>query len=278
MLCSCGSEAVYERIHEGNAYCASCLSHQVEETCYRTVVHEHLIEKGDCVIVGVSGGKDSAVLLALLKKLQDALPFSLKALAVNEGIAGYRNESLSVARHWCATLGIEYETVSFPAGHELDAFARRKHCTYCGVLRRSLLNKGARELGATKLALGHNADDESQSILMNVLNGDVTRFERLGARPPSRGDRFVPRIKPLRNIMEKEIVAYALVNKVPFYRSECPYSHDNVRRDVLEVINALEQKRPGTKMKILGFYDGLRQQRDVRSNSLSHCLSCGEPS
>ncbi len=277
MNCACGMDAVYYRKHEGNAYCGACLTKQVENTFFRTVRESSLVDKNGVVAVGVSGGKDSSVLLHLLKKLQQYMKFELKAVSIDEGIAGYRDKSLEIIRDFCVSVGVEHHEFSFENEFKepVDDFRVKKYCTYCGVLRRNALNKAARRLGANKLAVGHNLDDEAQSILLNVFKGDVNRFVRLGAKPPSVGEKLVQRIKPLRNILEKEITAYAIINKIPFYRGECPYSFDNMRREVLELLNNLEQKRPGTKMQVVAFYDSLQSKK--KDKNLGSCEKCGEP-
>jgi uncharacterized protein (TIGR00269 family) len=280
MLCGCGERAVYYREHEGNAYCASCFSNQIENTFNKTVRESKLIKKSDVVVVGVSGGKDSSVLLYLLAQLQKRVGFSLKAVSVDEGISGYRDASLLIAKNICASLYVEHSVFSFKQefGKTMDDLNVKKYCTYCGVLRRNLINKAARELGATVLAVGHNLDDEAQSILMNIINSDVNSFMRLGPKPSSSNNsKFVPRIKPIRNILEKEIIEYAKIKKIPFYDGECPYSKDNVRREALFLLDSLEKKRPGTKMKIVSFYDSLNSY-EKKQKIMNYCMKCGEPS
>ncbi|MBI2971309.1 MAG: TIGR00269 family protein [Candidatus Aenigmarchaeota archaeon] len=278
--CACGTKGIYYRRWEGKYYCASCFARQVETRFRKTVSANKLVRKGERVAVALSGGKDSAALLYLLNELRKHMPFTLVAVSADEGITGYRDASLEKAEELTKMLGVEHHTASFA-----EAFAvttddiEKKHCTYCGVFRRYLLNKKAHELGADKLAVGHNLDDEAQSILMNFFRGDIARFHRLGAKPASGGDGFVPRIKPLRDIPEKETALYALVRNLPFSGSECPHSFDNLRRDVQAMVNGLEAKYPGTKMQIVSFYDRLKPSLTAaRKEAIAHCAQCGEPS
>jgi uncharacterized protein (TIGR00269 family) len=283
MKCKCGKKAVFYRSHEGTGYCKKCLCYQVEKTFKRTVKKNGLIKKGDKLAVAISGGKDSSVLLYLLRDIQKNIPFEMFAISIDEGIKGYRNKSLIFAKKLAKSLGIKHHIFSFKDNIKitLDEMPKnRKHCTYCGVFRRYLLNKKSLGLHAKKLALGHNMDDEAQSIIMNVMRDDLSRFNRLGAFPEhSKNSKFIPRIKPLRNISEKEITAYAIIKKISFYEEECPMSHDNFRRDVQSVLNDIENKHAGTKIKIVSFYDKVKTYTNIKKKGkMKYCQKCGEPS
>jgi uncharacterized protein (TIGR00269 family) len=271
--CDCGKPAVYLRRNEGRHYCSKCLTRQVERNFLRTIRKEN-IQKGDVIAVGVSGGKDSMVLLHLMQKLSKKVPVKLMAITIDEGIEGYRDKSIGIVKEFAENLMIEHHIFSFKEefGTRTDLI-REKHCTACGVFRRRLLNKKARELGANKLALGHNLDDEAQSVLMNVLRGDL---KRMGVQKGKPG--MVQRIKPLKNIPEKEIVAYGLINQIPYFDGECPFSFDNVRRDVQKALNELENKYPGTKHNIARFHRKIREDIPEREGEIARCRECGEPS
>ncbi len=269
----CGKTAVYFRANEGAHYCSSCLSRQVERSFTREIGRDKL-KKGDVVAVGVSGGKDSMTLLYLMSKLSKKVRVKIIALTIDEGIAGYRNKSIAVVKEFAEKLGVEHHVFSFrDFFEELDGMKVDKYCTYCGVFRRKLLNQKARELGATRLAVGHNLDDEAQSILMNVLRGDTARMKRLSKT--KKDARFVTRIKPLRDVPEKEIVAYAFINDISYFDGECPYSGNNVRRDVQTLLNDFEAKYPGTKNQIVKFHDKISIKE--RSGKVNYCKKCGEP-
>lgn len=265
--CKCGQKAVYLRRYEGNAYCSQCLKEQVEK---RFLAEAKLIGKDDVVAVALSGGKDSSVLLHLMSKFCRRNKIRMFAVTVDEGVSGYRDRSMECAEKMCRSLGIDFYTTSFSSefGVVIDEI-RGKSCTYCGVFRRYLLNKKARELGATKLAIGHNMDDEAQSAFMNFLRGDVGRMARPG------NSRFVQRIKPLAGIPEKEIVVYANVEGVEYYDGECPHSFDNVRRDVQAILNDLEDKYPGTKLQIANFQ---KKIIPIHGAGINRCSICEEPS
>jgi uncharacterized protein (TIGR00269 family) len=150
-------------------------------------------------------------------------------------------------------------------------------CSICGTLRRRALNILAREEGATKIATGHGLDDESQSVLMNYLRGDLKRSLKRPASetPPF----FIPRIKPLRYLPEREVMVYGMLRNLVLPLPECPYTRYALRADVRKMLGAMEYHNPGTMMNILTGQEHLG--RTVRcpdeSPPLSFCHECGEP-
>src|SRR5581483_9968318 len=190
----------------------------------------------------------------------------IKALTIDEGIAGYRPPSIEVAREHCREIGVEHlvESYQASAGLTMDVVAadpRRVHapCAYCGVLRRRNLNDGARKLAATHLATGHNLDDVAQTILMNHLKGDVDRLARMGPhRPGHVQPGLVPRILPLRSIPEKEIALYAILRGWRYHDDECPYSVEATRGRYRDLLLDLEEKEPGTRHALLAGFDKLQ--------------------
>jgi len=150
-------------------------------------------------------------------------------------------------------------------------------CSYCGVLRRAALNRAAKDWRASYLATGLNLDDTAQSIVMNFARGDVERLARLG--PHTRIQKgLVPRMQPLRAIPESETTLYALVRKLRFHDSECPYAPEAMRNAYRSVVFDLEQQFPGTRHSILKSYDALRPvlERMYPPANLRTC-DCGEP-
>lgn len=291
LKCKCGRVAIYFKENEGRAYCKFCLSKYVEKNFKKTIGKERLIEKDDKIAVALSGGKDSSLLLYLLKKF---FRNKLFAIIVDEGIGKYREKSIEKAKALCEMLGVDYKIVSFKdefnySMKEIFENLKKKEkvlpCTYCGVLRRYLLNKIAREIKATKLAVGINLEDEVESIIMNIIRNDFERFLKLGAYPSIIEDeKFVPRIKPLRNLSEKEILLYDKIHKIPFEKKRCPFRGNSIRFDVRKLIYKLEKKYPGTKYQIISFYDKIKpillekieKTRKIKTR-VSCCKSCGEP-
>jgi len=278
MNCACGKKGIYHRKLEGNFYCKKCFIKNIEKKFMRTVGENKLIKFGDRIAVGISGGKDSAVLLYLLNEFRKNMSFELIAISIDEGIEKYRNESIEYAKELTKKLEVEHHISSFREEFSFtndDLPKETKHCTYCGTFRRYLLNKKAKILEANKLAIGHNLDDEAQSVMMNFVRNDYSRFQRLGSI--SEDKMLIERIKPLRDIPEKEITLYAILKEIPFFPGECPYSFDNLRREMQTMINDLEKNHPGTKFQIVNFYDKLKPMLDKTGGGVNYCKICDEP-
>ncbi len=173
----CGRRAAYNRRYAGVLLCDRCLIKSVEKRFRRAIAKYKLLFPGERVAVAVSGGKDSVAAMHLLAEHCKLKNCELVAITIDEGIKGYRDQSMAIVRENARPLGIEHFVVSFKRifGATLDQMAKRARakktelnpCTYCGVMRRSLLNQAARELEADKLVTAHNLDDEVQAIMLN---------------------------------------------------------------------------------------------------------------
>jgi uncharacterized protein (TIGR00269 family) len=258
----------------------------VEKRVQKELKFQGKLPKGSILAIAVSGGKDSMSLLSILHDtFRHHRDVKLVVLAVDEGLKGYREKAIEIISGFCRDNEIQHEILSFKLefGIDMDDVAKRedehKPCTYCGVLRRSLLNRRARELSAVKLALGHNLDDMAQSIMMNVVNGDVQRLLRLAPHAKVQPG-FVMRMVPLRTIPEAEIKLYAELKDIPHLEHHCPYRPKAHRLGFLEIIDGLEEKAPGTKHSILSTYDQIIEplRAHYPPADLLECNQCGEPS
>jgi uncharacterized protein (TIGR00269 family) len=235
------------------------------------------------VAIALSGGKDSTALLMILSRLLPTWDgVRLSAVTVDEGIAGYREETIRSADLQAAGLGLDHICLTFTElfGGTLDAFLLGREpeaCSVCGILRRKALIVGAERTGATKLATGHNLDDEAQSVFMNVLRGDLPRLVR-DSGSDSQG-RFIPRIKPLMFVSEKEIAVYLLLQGAWADLPECPYARHALRGEVRSMLAMLESRHPGTMLHLMeskalieAHCAGLTEGEPVR-----HCRECHDP-
>lgn len=284
---TCGSSSVfYARPYEGRALCSTCFIEDLEEKVRRTIVRHAMLEPLDYVAVGVSGGKDSLTLLTILAKLEGRFPRArLTAVTIDEGIHGYRDEALEIARRHCERLQVRQVNVSFNElfGITTDDIAHTKRqltpCSYCGVLRRKALNRAAAKIGATKIATAHNLDDEAQTALLNFLHGDISRLVRNSPVLKDPRGKFIPRIKPLSEIPEREIVLYAYARGFEFQSTPCPHGNDALRNDIRSILNRLDEKHPGTKFTAYRSGEKLRKLLDnvLPYAELRACERCGDP-
>lgn len=286
---TCGEAAVIHRDYEGRALCAEHFSRSVEKQVKETIREHELVEDGDTIAVGLSGGKDSAVLLQLLHDIFGERPdIELHAVTVHEGIEPYRTESVETAKEMCdrldvpITVGTYEEEFDITMDEIMVKQPEMHSCSYCGVFRRDIINRKAREADADKLAIGHNMDDEIQSMFMNMLQGDVSRLARMGAKTykvPS--DQFMRRIKPLREVREQEIALYARVNDLEAHIQTCPHAEGALRADLRDFLNRMEEERPGMKNAALATLDKLlpvmRDEFYGDTAEVSPCEECGEP-
>ncbi len=175
----CKNDALVRLDYASLDLCKLCFNEQFESRVKKAIRDFNLINRGEKIVVGVSGGKDSQAMLQILFKLSKQRAFTVIPLLIDEGIAGYRHHAMKKALQHCRKLGLKLIVLSykklFRASMD-EVMALRdekklsnKSCSFCGVFRKQALNAGARKLHADKLAIGHNADDLSQTFLMNFL-------------------------------------------------------------------------------------------------------------
>lgn len=279
MKCSkCGRDAVLFQNYSGMHLCKTHFIADFEARAKKSIRKYGWISQGDSIAIAMSGGKDSAAVLHFMTKTFGMRrDISIFALSIDEGIAGYRD--MEVVRKIAENYGVGFHSASFKEayGFTLDDIVQRegdtRSCSRCGVLRRHILNKTARELGATKIALGFNLDDESQSVLMNALRGDVETLTR--RQVPVEG--FVPRIRPFSHLPEREVALYATLNVEGFIGAGCPYSVNALRADVREILNIYNYKHPATKYALINLAEGLKSSKTEDTAGPSICPVCGEP-
>jgi len=284
--------AFYFRQYSGERLCKKCFTASIEAKVRATITRYHMLKFDDHLAVAVSGGKDSLAILYILSKLRKFRPkTTLTAVTVDEGIKGYRDEALTIAADLCRKLEVPHHIVSFKQlyGYTLDEIVEKAQtqnrtqltpCAYCGVLRRRAINVGAREVKATKIATGHTLDDETQTVLMNILRGDVARLAKEKPVTDEVHPLFVQKIKPFCEIPEKESALYAYVKKIAFQDTPCPYANEALRNDIRGMLNRMEQKHAGTKFTVSRAMEKLRPavEETVKKEAFRVCRECGEPS
>jgi len=284
-------EAFFFRPYSGEKLCKRCFAKSVDDKVRATIAKYNMLEYDDKIAVAVSGGKDSLSLLHILAKIERNFPkASLVAVSVDEGIRGYRDKAIKMAGENCKKLSLEHFVVSFKElyGYTQDEIVERLKrkesggltpCAYCGVLRRKALNIAAREVKANKIATAHTLDDETQTILLNILHGDPLRIAREKPLTDKVHPKLVQRIKPFCEIPERETTLYAYVKKIRFQDMPCPYASEAMRNPIRLFLNRMEHKHAGTRFTIFKSIEKIRPAiaNAVRKEELNECIECGEP-
>jgi len=292
VLCSrCGkARSVIKLRYLGETLCKNCFVEFFEEKVIKALKDAGVLDNlsGKLVAVGVSGGKDSSNTLYVLNKLKEYFDFDLVGVCIDEGIVGYRDVKLKFLRNLCLSLGVELVEVKMERemGISIDEVYRLRRekkielnpCGVCGVYRRYLLNRAARDLGADFVATGHNLDDEVQTLFINIFRGNYYNIAREGLYTVPIAEDLVPRIKPLYYTYEKESMVYFLLNKMYTPRVECPYAPESERYYLRTWLNELELREPGTKWRILMFKMRLREKllKVIPPPKLRKCDRCGQ--
>ncbi|MEM0504600.1 MAG: TIGR00269 family protein [Sulfolobales archaeon] len=292
MCSSCGvSNAVILQRHSGRLLCSKCFMEDIRSRVLGEVRKYDMFRPNDRLLLAVSGGKDSFVLFDIISGIHES--GRLGVITVSEGIEGYsREEDIAWILSRSRELGIDCIKTSFRdvVGHDLKDLVSMSvksdlnvsPCTFCGMIRRRIVNKYARELGYDKVVTAHNLDDESQTAFINLLRGDLNRLLQSHPRGPKLSELFVRRVKPLRKVYEWECALYAYLNGFKFQEVECPYivSRPTLRAKVREYLYRLEAVRPGTLLRFLNFVDELMINYTGNVDILPHlptCKVCGEP-
>lgn len=284
-------ESLYYRAYSGEYLCKKCFLRSIESKAAKTISKYSMIEYGDKVAIGVSGGKDSLSLLYVLKMLFDQHPNNgneLVAVTIDEGIKGYRDESLQIVKDFCAQLNIDSKILSYQSlfGIDMDqAMIQRSSqkissCSMCGTFRRRAIDIAAETVEADIVATAHNMDDQLQTFMINLLAGDVERIGWIYPEPVQYTQTGMKKVKPFVEIYEYEIAFYALQRDIPFQSEECPYMNESIRTDLREFFNRLERDHPGIKYNA---YRSMTKVSKVFRNSMppsqtKKCSRCGRVS
>ncbi|HET6807808.1 MAG TPA: TIGR00269 family protein [Nitrososphaera sp.] len=281
-------ESLYYRAHSGEYLCKKCFLRSIESKAAKTISKYSMIEYGDKVAVGVSGGKDSLSLLYVLKMLFDQHPNNgneLVAVTIDEGIKGYRDESLQIVKDFCAQLRVESKILSYESlfGIDMDkAMIQRSSqkissCSMCGTFRRRAIDIAAEKVEANIVATAHNMDDQLQTFMINLLAGDIERIGWIYPEPVQYTQTGMKKVKPFIEIYEYEIAFYALQRDIPFQSEECPYMHESIRTDLREFFNRLERDHPGIKYNAYRSMTKISKilRKSMPPSETKKCSRCG---
>ncbi|OAQ73737.2 PP-loop ATPase superfamily protein [Pochonia chlamydosporia 170] len=255
----CGNRAVIKRPKNHHKLCKECFLSVFEDEVHHTITSSKLFHPGERVAIGASGGKDSTVLASVMKTLNERHNYGLDLvlLSVDEGIKGYRDDSLETVKRNAVQYEMPLQIVGYDElyGWTMDqvveTIGKKGNCTYCGVFRRQALDRGAKMLSIRHVITGHNADDVAETVLMNLLRGDLPRLSRSTSIITGSSSSEVKRSKPLKYAYEKEIVLYAHHKKLDYFSTECIYSPEAFRGTARTLIKSLEKVRPSAILDIV---------------------------
>ena len=258
-----------------------------ENTVKKTIKKYDLLNKKEKVVVACSGGKDSTVILYLLQKWG----YNVSGLIVDLEIGNYSKTNLKNIKDFCKKHDIELYETSFREDFgyskcKLERELKKKDvklnsCSICGVLRRYMLNKKAREFKFDKIVTGHNLDDEAQAIMMNFFRNTMQKQSRLGPVSGSIKDKkFIPRVKPLYFCLEKDIKKYSQLKKFKVLYDRCPCIIDSFRNKVRDLLNNLpnnDKAKENVVKRFVAILPRLKKQNFL-NETIKSCSLCGEPS
>lgn len=239
--------------------CKPCFITLFETEIHNTIISNSLFSPGEQIAIGASGGKDSTVLASVLKTLNERYDYQLNLLllSIDEGIKGYRDDSLETVKR----NAIQYDLPLVVVGYDelygwtmdqvVEQIGKKGNCTYCGVFRRQALDRGAGRLGIKHVVTGHNADDIAETVMMNLLRGDLPRIARATSIVTASAVSDIKRSKPLKYAYEKEIVLYAYHKGLDYFSTECIYSPEAFRGSARTLIKNLERVRPSAILDIV---------------------------
>ncbi len=288
-----------------------CKSHFIDHVKYRvkkTLDSHNLIDFSDPnekILIALSGGKDSQVLLSILADYQKKYPI-FEGLFIDVGVSAddFSNRSQNYIEDLCHNYDIPLnilrvkENVGFSMDHihqlgkrwQRPGYSQKRkksskfrgECAYCGLIKRYYINYYAVKNNFTKVATGHNLTDEVTQLMSNFFNGDIELMSRSGPITTSNVKGLVPRIKPLYYTYESEIILYSYYENIPHAIGKCPYSTgsttNNLKRSILEI----EEFRVGNMFRLLRRYNAelktiLYKKIPIEKMQENVCKQCGMP-
>ena len=217
----------------------------------RAVQHYDMIRPEDHIVVGLSGGKDSTALLAVLAAMRTffPIPYRLSAVSVDMGFANSLKK-LHLLENFCTELQVEYRIIETQIAQIVFEERHEKNpCSLCAKLRRGALNNAALEMGAGKIALGHHLDDAVETFMMSVMHEG-----RIGCFSPVTWyeDQQFSVIRPLIYTPEREIKALVRAAGLPVIESSCPENGNTEREEMKLYLRTFDDRHRGLYKRVLG--------------------------
>ena len=279
---SCRAPAVIDLPRHNANFCAEHLLQLCRRQFSKAVEDHSMFGPDDRLLVAVSGGKDSLAVWDLLVEAG----YRADGFYVGLGIGEYSDDSAGYVRRFAEERGLELLTVDLRQeyGYDIPTAAsatRRVPCSACGLSKRHLFDKAARDGGYDAVVTGHNLDDEAAVLLGNTLRWDVDYLARqLPVLPATNG--FPKKCKPLVRLTERETAAWCLIRGIDYLVEECPIAAGNRHLHYKDVLNTIERESPSSKWAFyLNFVEKmaplLADHSAAAAGDLNVCERCGAP-
>jgi uncharacterized protein (TIGR00269 family) len=285
---ACGQKAVVNMHQHKLALCKEHFLEWIPEQTERFIEKYQMFTCSEKILIAVSGGKDSLSLWDIIHRLGYQADGLHICLGIDEGLR-YSSESQRLTEKFAAARGLKLHIVDIQKeyGATIPEFSQRSHrgrvkpCSVCGLVKRYIMNRVVRDLGYEVLLTGHNLDDEAAVLFGNTLSWAGEYLLRQGpVLPEALG--LARKAKPLFRIYEREMLAYALLRGIEYIYDECPFSVGSTSIYYKQLLNRLENDRPGAKQSFyLSFLEarksGLFAERESLQAELHPCTNCSQP-
>jgi uncharacterized protein (TIGR00269 family) len=285
---ACGQKAVVNMRQHKLALCKEHFLEWIPEQTERFIEKYQMFTCSEKILIAVSGGKDSLSLWDIIHRLGYQADGLYICLGIDEGLR-YSSESQRLTEKFAAARGLKLHIVDIQKeyGATIPEFSQRSHrgrvkpCSVCGLVNRYIMNRVVRDLGYEVLLTGHNLDDEAAVLFGNTLSWAGEYLLRQGpVLPEALG--LARKAKPLFRIYEREMLAYAFLRGIEYIYDECPFSVGSTSIYYKQLLNRLENDRPGAKQSFyLSFLEarksGLFAERESLQAELHPCTNCNQP-
>jgi uncharacterized protein (TIGR00269 family) len=285
----CGLKASVNMRQHKLALCKEHYLEWIPEQTERFIKKYEMFTHYEKVLVAVSGGKDSLALWDILTQLGYQADGLYIGLGIDGGF-GYSSESHRLTQKFADEHGLKLHVVDvekeygqpIPVLADITHRGKGRPCSVCGLTKRHVMNRIARDLGYDVLATGHNLDDEASVLFGNTMNWLADYLQRQAPVLPGTPG-LARKVKPLCRFYEREMTAYALLRGIDYIYEECPYAVGSTTTYYKELLNQLETERPGVKLTFyVKFLEARKQGLFGESKAgptveLHPCTNCGQP-
>ncbi|RLI75452.1 adenine nucleotide alpha hydrolase family protein [Archaeoglobales archaeon] len=263
----CGRKAIANLKQYKIALCECCYPAFYESLVKRSIKRHGIIKRNEKVLAAVSGGKDSVVMVSVLKNLD----YNVEMLYIDLGIRNYSKNCEKIVKELSEKIDVSLNVVKLSDyGFRIDDVELKKVCSACGTAKRYLMNKFARENKFDVVATGHTSEDIVSFAIKNIVGGNIEWIGKLKPRIEGFDVKIVTKARPLFERMEKENMLYVLSLNLPFTIEKCPNTPVN---DWKEIVYEIESKKTGFNQN---FVRGLVRIGEKRGAETKYCKICGE--